>query len=214
MRFIDLSHVLQDGLPNFAGDPQIRIRSAARIPAQSYNVAELTMSSHQGTHLDAPRHFYTDGRTVDEIPLERFYGPATLVDLAPGSELPASTPLTIDHFRPHAAMFVPGARILYRTGWDRMFGQKIFFSAFPTLTVEAARWIAEKRIGMLGMDTPTPSVDFLECHLTLLGPGIEIVIVEGLAGLERLPKHFTLSVFPLKIKDGDGSPVRAVALVS
>lgn len=211
MRFIDLSHALQDGLPNFPGDPQIRIRPAAVIPAQPCNVAELTMSSHQGTYLDAPRHFYADGRTVDEIPLERFHGPATVVDLAPGSALPASTPLTIAHFEPHAAKFQPGARVLYRTGWDGMFGQKEFFTAFPTLTVEAAHWIAEKRIGLLGMDTPTPGVDFLECHLALLAPGVEIVIVEGLAGLERLPEAFTFIGFPLKIRQGDGSPIRAVA---
>jgi len=212
MRFIDLSHALQDGLPNFEGDPQIRIRSAASIPVQPCNVMELTMSSHQGTHLDAPRHFYAGGRTVDDIPLDRFHGPATLIDLAPGSALPASTPITVEHLQPHAAKFVPGARILYRTGWDRMFGQKAFFTAFPTLTIEAARWIARKGIGMLGMDTPTPSVDFLECHLVLLAPGREIVIVEGLAGLERLPERFTFIGFPLKIRQGDGSPIRAVAL--
>jgi len=210
-QLIDLSHPLRDGLPNFPGDPQLRIRPHATIPAQPCNVAELTLSSHQGTHLDAPRHFFAQGRTVDEIPLERFHGPATVVDLAPGGALPPATPLTVEHFRPHARRFRPGARVLYRTGWDRRFGDPIFFRDFPTLTLDAARWIAARRIGLLGMDTPTPSREFEACHHILLGPGAEIVIVEGLAGLERLPARFTLSAFPLRIAQGDGSPIRAVA---
>ena len=68
------------------------------------------MSTHQGTHLDVPFHFYDDGKTLDQMPLDRFYGPATLVDLAPGSCLPAKTPITLEMLRPHAAKFQPEAR--------------------------------------------------------------------------------------------------------
>ena len=213
MRFIDLSHALLDGLPNFPGDPQLRIRSHASIPAQPCNVAELTLSSHQGTHLDAPFHFFADGRTVDEVDLARFFGPAVVIDFAPHGALAPRTPLTVEHFTPHAALFTRGARILYRTGWDHRFGQPDFFTEFPTLTIEAAHWIADKQIGLLGMDTPTPSFQFKEAHHILLGPGTEIVILEGLARLEKLPPRFTLAAFPLKIQRGDGSPIRAVAMV-
>ena len=213
MRFIDLSHPLESGQPSFPGDPIIRFRRHAAMPAAPCNVLEMTMSTHQGTHLDAPYHFYEDGRTVDEIDLSRLYGPATVVDLAPGGELPARAPLTVDRFVPHEKHFVPGARVAYRTGWDRRFGRPEFFTDFPTLTLDAARWIAGRRIGLLGMDTPTPSVDFLECHLILLAPAVDIVLVESLAGLERLPERFTLAAFPLRVRRGDGAPIRAVALV-
>ncbi|MCL5096704.1 MAG: cyclase family protein, partial [Candidatus Omnitrophica bacterium] len=70
-----------------------------------------------------------------------------------------------------------------------------------------------EKIGMLGMDTPTPSTEWKECHLLLLGKGIEMVIVEGLTHLELLPTEFTFIGFPLNIKGRDGSPIRAVALV-
>lgn len=212
-RFIDLSHAIGDGSPSFPGDPACVIERHAAMPGAPCNVLKLTMSSHQGTHLDAPYHFYPTGRAVDEIRLDRFFGPAVLVDLAPGAALPPKTSLTVDHFVPHEGLFTPGARVLYRTGWDRQVGRPEFFTDFPSLTVEAARWIAERRIDLLGMDTPTPSVDFLECHLALLAPGLEIVIVESLAGLDRLPRRFTLAAFPLKLRRGDGSPVRAVAMV-
>lgn len=174
---------------------------------------ELHLPSHQGTHLDAPYHFYPEGRSVEQIELARYFGPAALVDLAPGGVLAPRTPLTVDMFAAHEACFTPGARVLYRTGWDRQFGTPEFFTDYPTLTLGAARWIADRRIGLLGMDTPTPSNQARECHLMLLAPELEMVIVEGLAGLERLPPRFVFCAFPLKIQRGDGSPVRAVAIM-
>jgi kynurenine formamidase len=145
--------------------------------------------------------------------LDRFYGTAALVDLAPGSHLAAKTPITLEMLLPHAAKFQAGAKVIYRTGWDRTFGTPECFSDFPSLTLEAARWIAESRIGLLGMDTLTPSADWKEVHLTLLHKDVEIVIVEGLTNLDRLPERFTFIGFPLNIQGRDGSPIRAVALL-
>ena len=145
--------------------------------------------------------------------LEQFMGKTSLVDLAPGSFLEAGTPLTLEMFKPHAAKFAPGAKIIYRTGWDRMFGKPEYFSSFPTLTLDAAQWMADRKIAMIGMDTPTPSTSWKECHLILLKKGVEILIVEGLTRLDMLPSEFTFIGFPLNIKGRDGSPIRAVAMV-
>ena len=211
-KLIDLSHPLEHGQPNFPSDPKISIVTHSTVTSIGYNLAQMSMSTHQGTHLDAPFHFYDKGKTLDQIDLGRFYGPASLADLAPGTVLPPKTPLTVEMFQPHEAKFRPGARVLYRTGWDRQFGCPGYFSDFPTLTLDAARWIAARRIGLLGMDTPTPSTDWKECHWILLEAGVEIVIVEGLTKLETLPERFTFIGFPLNIKGRDGSPIRAVAV--
>lgn len=213
MKLIDLSHPLLHGQPNFPYDPKLSIIPHGSVETLGYNMTQLSLASHQGTHLDAPYHFYNDGRTIDQMPLDHFYGPAALVDLAPGGALEPGTPLTVAMFAEHAAKFTPGARVLYRTGWDRQAGRPEYFSKFPTLTLEAARWIAERRIRLLGMDTPTPSTDWKECHLILLAPNVEIVIVEGLTRLEQLPPAFTFIGFPLNIAGRDGSPIRAVAAV-
>jgi arylformamidase len=210
---IDLSHPLEHGQLNFPFDPKISVVVHNTVASIGYNITALSMSTHQGTHLDVPFHFYNDGKTVDQMPLDRFYGPAALVDLAPGACLPAKTPITVDMLQRHAGKFQPGARVIYRTGWDRMFGKPEIFTDFPTLTQEAATWVAAKRIGLLGMDTLTPSADWKEVHWTLLAKGVEIVIVEGLANLDRLPDRFTLAAFPLNILGRDGSPIRAVAIV-
>ncbi len=212
-KFVDLSHPLAHGQPNFPFDPKISVLVHNTVASIGFNITQISLSTHQGTHLDVPFHFYDDGKTLDQVPLERFYGPAVLIDLAPGGYLPAKTPITMERFAPHAAKFQPGAKVIYRTGWDRMFGTPASFSELPSLTLEAAQWIADRRIGLLGMDTLTPSADWKDVHLTLLKPGVEIIIVEGLANLDRLPERFTFAGFPLNVQGRDGSPIRAVGIV-
>jgi len=211
---IDLSHPLEHGQLGFPDDPEMIVAVHGTLESLGYNLTRLSMSSHHGTHLDAPYHFFDDGQTVDQMPLDRFYGPAWLVDLAPGTSLKPKTPITVDMLRPHEAKFRPGAKVIYRTGWDRNFNRPAYFTDYPTLTLDAARWIAARRIGLLGMDTGTPSTDWQECHWILLGKGTEIVIVEGLTNLDKLPEQFTFIGFPLNLKGRDGSPIRAVAAVS
>lgn len=213
MKLIDLSYPLEHGQLNFPWDPKISVLPHNTVSSIGYNITEVSLSTHQGTHLDAPFHFYDDGKTIDQIQLDRFYGSTVLVDLAPRGYLEAKTPITVEMFEAYEDKFRPGAKIVYRTGWDRMFGQPEFFSDFPTLTLDAARWIAERKIGMLGMDTPTPSTDWKECHLILLKESVELVIVESLTNLDQLPDQFTFIGFPLNIKGRDGAPIRAVALV-
>jgi arylformamidase len=109
-------------------------------------------------------------------------------------------------------LLTPGARIIYETGWHREFGQPHFFDDFPSLTQDAAHYLIARRIRLLGMDTPTPSRDWLEVHRILLGRPAEVVVVESLAHLDQLPDQFTFIGFPLLFTGRDGSPIRAVGL--
>ena len=213
MRLIDLSHPLIHGQANFPNDPKLSIIVHSTCSTTGYNMTQVSMATHQNTHLDAPFHFYDDGKTIDQLSLDRFYGPAHLIDFAPGGMLEPNTPLTPEMFEPHAEVCKPGARIIFRTGWHRMFGGDKYFGPIPTLTLEAARWLADRRIGLIGMDTPTPSQQWLECHHILLHKDVEIIIVEGLTNLDQLPPRFTFIGFPLNFKGRDGSPIRAVAMV-
>ena len=108
---------------------------------------------------------------------------------------------------------MPGAKIIYETGWHRQFGAENFFSDFPSLTQDAARYLVSRGIRMLGMDTPTPSRDWFEVHHILLAKDAEIVIVEALANLDRVPDRIEFIGFPLNFTGRDGSPIRAVAVV-
>jgi arylformamidase len=212
-RLIDLSHSLTHGQLTFPSDPELEIVPHGTIASCGYNITCISMATHQGTHLDVPFHFYEDGKTVDQMPLSRFYGPAALIDLAPGGVLPAKTLITLEMLLPHAEKFRPGAKVIYRTGWDRYFGTPASFWDVPSLTLDAARWIAGRGIDLLGMDTLTPSEDYEPVHLELLKPGAEVILVEGLANLNQLPERFTFAGFPLNIQGRDGSPIRAVAIL-
>ena len=215
MMLIDLTHPLQSGQPAWPGDPPLLIEPAATVAREGYNVSHLSMGTHQGTHLDAPRHFFDDGQTVDQLDLARLCGEAHLIDLAPGSSLPPSTMIGLDLLLSHAGRFLPGGRVLYRTGWSAHFGRPEFFENVPSLSVDAARWIADRGIVLLGMDTPTPSED-LDVHRILLAKQHEVIIVESMANLDLLPpgSPFTLLVLPLKLAGAVGAPVRAVAMIS
>lgn len=211
-QLIDLSHPIEHGQSVCPGDPVFESHRHATIRSDKYRLTRLALGSHHGTHVDAPSHIYANGQPVDRVDLGQCYGPAVLVDLAPHAALSDGTPISLDMLRTHAAAFRAGARVIYRTGWDRWFGQNRFFHNYPSLTPDAARWIASRNLRLLGMDTPGPSSDWLPIHRILLDTSPPVVILESLANLSRLPRRFTLCAFPLRLQGIDGSPVRAVAI--
>jgi kynurenine formamidase len=98
------------------------------------------------------------------------------------------------------------------TGWHHQFGTQRFFESFPSLTVDAARYLAARQIRLLGLDMPTPGKQWLDIHHILLAKEVEMVLVEALANLDSLPDAFTFVGFPLNFAGRDGSPIRAVAV--
>lgn len=208
MPLIDLSHPLRDGQLAFPGDPicHVEVHCTTAMP-QRCNVSRLSMSSHHGTHLDSMFHFIETGKTLDQMPLDWFYGPARVLRIPKA----AREEIALADFLPFESALTPGAKIIYETGWHRQYGQKNYFEDFPTLTQEAAEFLASKKLRLLGMDTPTPSYDYYEVHHILLSQ--EIVIVESLANLDQVPDEFVFIGFPLNIEGRDGSPIRAVGVV-
>jgi Predicted metal-dependent hydrolase len=208
-RIIDLSLDIYDSAPTFANDPECTVATYHTIESTGYNITRLSMSTHQGTHLDAPSHFFNNGTAVDCLPLERVNGKAIKIDLC---HKKPKEPITLEDMLPFQENIFKGSRIIYQTGWDKIFPDKTYFTDFPYLSKELAEWLASREIFLLGMDTPTPNpIDWLAVHHSLLGKGI--VIVEGLANLEKLVENeFFFSAAPLKIQGRDGSPVRAFAI--
>jgi kynurenine formamidase len=208
LRFLDLSHPLVDGAAAYPGDPDLRVIARGTIATHQFNVSQVIIGTHQGTHLDAMFHFYDDGRTLDQMPLDWFYGPARVLRLPrqPDQEI---TDADLGVFEAH---LTPGAKIVLDTGWHRRFGTPSFFDAYPSLTLDAARYLVSRRIRLLGMDMPSPGKPWLELHHILLAREAEVVLVESLARLDALPDQFIFAGFPLNLAGRDGSPIRAVAI--
>lgn len=171
MRVVDLSLPLYDGMPVYDGDPPVRVTTVCTREEDGWEVRQLSMGSHTGTHVDAPRHVHEGGSTLDEVPLRSFCGPAAVVAVA-ASSYPARIGLLF--YEPVPASCVP--RIV---------------AASPPFVGGPLEEAAERLLLEHGIITYT-----------------DLVNVESLIGL-----RFTFYGFPLRIRDGDGSPVRAVAVI-
>ena len=202
--FVDLSLPIRDGGPSYPGDPKCSVVPFKSMPEYPFNLRAISMGSHQGTHIDAPLHFLADGAPIDQVPLDQTTGPAILVDLG---ERPPRASIEIEDFA--GLDLRRGDRLVYRLGWDRQFGETGYFTEMPRLSVAAAAWLAERRLALVGMDSPTPNPDHaVEVHQLLLASGA--VILESLAGLDQLRAGpFWLHAAPLRIVGSDGAPVRA-----
>lgn len=208
-RIVDLSLEIYHQAPTFLADPMCRILVHHTIESMGYNITQIIMSTHQGTHLDAPFHFLDKGRTVDKLDLNKCVGDALIIDL---SKKKAKDKIKIEDLKPYENKIIKGAKILLRTDWDKVFPKKEFFSDQPVITLELSKWLAEKGIDLLGVETPgMHPKDYKLIHKILLEK--EIIIVEALANLRELTKETVFFVaVPLKIKGRDGSPVRAFAI--
>lgn len=206
---VDLSLTLYDKAKVFDLDPKTEFEQYHTIDSLGYNIKRLTMSSHIGTHVDAPNHFLEDGKTIEDVALSKFVGEATIIDL---SHKKAGSVIDVSDLMPHESSFKKDAKVLLRTDWGLEYGKDAYFSQFPRITIAVAEWIAEKKIGLLGLETPSVNPDdYARIHQILLGE--EIVILEGLVNLKELPStEFELIALPLKIGGGDGSPVRAIGM--
>ncbi|MGA2613863.1 MAG: cyclase family protein [Spirochaetia bacterium] len=209
-RIVDLSQEIYHQAPTFPWDPKCGVIVHNTVESIGFNVTQLCMSAHQGTHVDAPYHFLDDGLTVDRIPAEVFVGDAILIDAR--YKKPKEL-LTQQDLQGREAAITRGSRVVIMTGWDEVFPDRRYLIDFPSLSKDLADWLASKRIALLGVDFPSLSLpDGPYVHRSLLGAGV--VIIEGLCHLKEIrAEKFYLIAAPLKIRGRDGSPVRALGIV-
>lgn len=208
---IDLSHAINGNISVFPGSPVPVIDQVATVPTDGYTDIMLTMSTHTGTHVDAPCHMIENGITLDQYAACSFIGTAGIIDCSSMN----TREITIDH----VTRFVeePGGLdfILFYTGWSRYWGTAAYLDDFPTLSVQLASWLAEYPLKGIGFDTlsadRSDSTDY-PVHKLILGR--KILIIENLVNLHLLVgKKINFICSPMKITASDASPVRAFALI-
>ena len=214
MKILDLTLTVSDEIPVFPGSPQPNFIPWEKIKDGGYNLELLFLSSHTGTHMDAPYHFLEKGIKIHEIGLKKLVTEAVLIKSGKKSGEPI-TKTDIQKFEKKHGKIERFSSVIFYTGWQRNLQKDNYFTKNPGLSVLAAKYLASKKIGLIGIDSP--SIDLgtdskFSAHQIFAKKGI--LIVENLANLEKIKStKFHLVVLPLKLKDATGSPVRAVGFV-
>jgi len=214
MKIIDLTLTVSDEIPTFPGSPQPSFIPWENVKEDGYNLELLFLSTHTGTHMDAPYHFLEKGAKIHEISLKKLVSETVLIK-SKKNDGESITKTDIQKFEKKHGKIVSFSSVIFYTGWQRNLQKKYYFTKNPGLSVSAAKYLASKKINLVGIDSP--SIDLgkdskFSVHQIFAKKGI--LIVENLANLEKIKSaKFHLVVLPLKLKNATGSPVRAIAFV-
>lgn len=213
--FIDLSHTVEHGMITYKGLPApiicdflSREQSRAHYTGGTeFHIGKIEMVANTGTYLDSPFHRYADGKDLSELILSSLADLDAVVVRAAGRH---HRPINSDAFRNHD---LKGKAVLVHTGWDTHWRTDRYFEGHPFLTEDAARFLADSRASLVGIDSL--NIDDVEdgrrpVHTALLGA--EIPVVEHLCGLSQVPDGgFRFFAVPAKVKGMGTFPVRAFA---
>ena len=200
--FWDVTRRVSNALPNWPGDTPVSYQVTASIASgSSVNVGAISMSTHTGTHVDAPWHYDDAAVKLDAVPLEVYVGPCVVVD-ARGHDLLESGLL--------ADMDLTGiSRVIFKTGQPDVWPE--FPRQYAVVDPSLPAFLTERGVHLLGTDAP--SVDPLEskdllAHHTLGRAGVHIL--EGLALEQVNPGRYRLVCLPLRLMNADGAPARVI----
>jgi arylformamidase len=213
--WIDITQPLGKQIPVLpidfsADDSKIKIPMVDRLfdvdKGDKVTMSQISMNSHDGTHIDSPLHFIPGGTTIDVMPIETTVGPARVIGIENDKEV------TVEELEPYNIQ--AGERILFKTkNSGRVYATQQYKGEFVTISPEAAKYLASRKIRLVGMDYLTiASNDPMEnvgiVHEAFLRNGIFIIEGLNLEGVE--PGDYELVCLPLRLERGDAGPCRAV----
>jgi arylformamidase len=209
-KVIDLSMALYEGMPKYPHDAVVPFKatSTAKVEEDGMELTEITVSSHAGTHFDTPHHVLAQGCTIEKVGLDRLVGKVKVFNV---SNLRRSAPVGKKELEKCGIQLEKGDAALIFTGAEKMLGKPEYFTDYSPLTADAAAWLVEKNVGIVGVDMPSADHDF-SAHKVLLDAGV--CIVESLVNLQSLLAGgpYLFVALPLPLLGVEASPVRAVAI--
>ena len=212
MRIIDLTQTIRHDMQTFEAHPKPITIPWTKMDIHGYESELIFMSSHTGTHMDAPYHFVPKGKKIDEIPVDTFVADALLLKIKKKAK-EYITKSDIVSFEKKVTIGKGNAAV-FSTGWEEHASRADYLSNNPGLSGDAAEYLVSKRVSIVGIDSANidhPSDSNFTVHKRLLPKGV--LIVENLCNLKELTQtRFKLIVLPLKIMGATGSPVRAIAM--
>ena len=214
MKIIDNTLTISEKISTFPGSPKPHFIEWETISRDGYNLELLFMSSHTGTHIDAPFHFVKNGKKIHEIPPERLVNEAILIKIRKKPN-EAILKTDIQKFEKKFGEIQVRETVIFWTGWQKNLEKDIYFTKNPGLSISAAKYLVSKKINLVGTDCPSIDLGsdskFSVHHILAKN---NILIVDNLANLDKIkPMKFHLITVPLKLKNATGSPIRAFGFV-
>lgn len=202
-RYIDLTHVFDNKMPCYPGDKTPSLKQVTFFEKQGFNIFEVNSSMHVGTHMDAPLHFIKDGKRLSDYPMERFFVKTHLIRVHGIA--------TIEEEAIKGLKIAEGEAVVFETGFSKQFKHKEYYTSYPSISNRLAEALSDLKIGMLGLDTPSPDYPPCEVHKILLGN--DVLILENLTNLERIAtSYFEMIALPLRF-EAEAAPARVVAKI-
>lgn len=215
---VDLTHPLRPGIANPRDQPALdySLETTKTLSADGVQVLKIAFGDHIGTHLDFPGHIIPEGGTAESFPLDRLCGPAHTVSMPRGD----NGVIDVADLESALPDLPPNHIVLIHTGWDQRIGTSDYSDLHPYITPEAARWLVDRAVKLVGID-----VSSLECPFALRPPGfrhntLRILLEAGVPPLHNLAnlgailgRRAYLTAFPIPFEGADGALVRAVAWV-
>lgn len=210
MRIYDISIPISPSMAVWPGDPPVEIRQLSSIKqGEDANISQISMCVHTGTHIDAPKHFLKDSRSVDKLPLKKLMGEVLVMQFMNGVDVIDEQSLKS---HPKLDDLLKCNKVLFKTrnsqNWED--NQNKFTEKYVGLNTSAAAFLAELNLDLIGVDYLSIATydDSEKPHKILLNK--EIVLLEGINLHDVQPGIYNLFCLPLPIVDSDGAPARVI----
>lgn len=190
---------VNEDTPVYPGDPKPVIKPMGVFEKDGFNDHMIAIGTHTGTHIDAPFHMIADGKTLDQIPIDKFTGRGRYINVENRFDLEVIKQTDIRE----------GDIVLFHTGIINRYHDPDYYENYPEIPEEVANYLVEKKVKMVGMDMSGPDHSPHDIHKILLNGGV--LIIENLTNLDKLAgKDFMVYALPIKL-DLDGAPARVIA---
>ena len=203
MRYYDLSIDLAAETVRWVTSPPFELVERRRMgKGDQNNSSAVSMSVHSGTHIDAPFHFVDRGTTIEDLPLERFIGPALVC------AVDADRYITREHV--DALPLQGETRVLFKTRNSQLLHQPEYEPDFAAFSVEAAEALVSRGVDLVGLDylSVAHADEQVPVHRAFLDHGV--ILLEGIDLSAVEPGRYELMCFPIRLRGSDGAPCRAV----
>ena len=214
MYVIDLTQTLSNETMSYFPDTEpVKLEMIHTIEKSGFRETLMYMTSHAGTHIDAPAHVLAGHKMLDEMRPMQFVGKALVIDCR---NVPAGKYIDMEHINRVREKADQADFILFCTGWDRYWGENTYLGDYPIITKEVVDYLVEYKKKGVGFDTLSmdPIADVELCLHKQLFLQRDGIIMENLTNLDKVGEEiFLLAALPLKYEHADGAPARVVAIL-